>query len=69
MAELPLSSITRIMESAGVKRCSREAKEHLREMVEDYARAVGEEAAKIAELAGRETIKGDDIRFAAKRIR
>jgi histone H3/H4 len=69
MAELPLSSITRIMKSAGVGRCSKEAKEYLREMVESYARAVGEEAAKIAELAGRETVKGDDIRFAAKRIR
>ena len=69
MAEFPLSSITRIMKSAGVERCSKEAKEYLREMLEDYARAVGEEASKIAELAGRQTIKGDDIRFAAKRVK
>lgn len=66
MAELSLSSVEKILRDAGAKRVSDEATKELRNIIEEFAKDIGTEAVKVAEHAGRKTIKEKDIRFATR---
>ncbi len=67
MAEvLPLAAMETILKNNGAQRVSQDAKEALREVLEDAAREISEKAAKIAKHTGRSTVKGEDIRIAVK---
>ena len=62
---IPLAAMERVLKNAGAHRVSEESKVALRQVVEDIALEIGEEAIKLAAHAGRKTIKAQDIRLAS----
>jgi histone H3/H4 len=68
MVELPVAAIDRVIRKAGAKRVSEGAAIALAEVLEERAIAIASEAARLAEHAGRRTVRDVDIRLAAKRV-
>lgn len=68
MTELPIAAVDRVIRKAGAKRVSEDAAIALAEVLEEMAIAIASEAAKLAEHAGRRTVRDVDIRLAAKRV-
>jgi len=64
---IPLASMEKIIKKAGADRVSDKAKIALKEILEDLAENVAASAARLASHAGRKTVKGRDIKLAAKR--
>ncbi len=65
--EIPLATADRLIRKAGAKRVSEDAAKALAEVLEEYALAVASEAVKLAEHAGRRTVRDEDIRLASRR--
>ncbi len=65
--ELPLATLERLIKKAGAKRVSESAAIALGEILEEKAMEISREAIKLAEHAGRRTVRDIDIRLAAKR--
>ena len=63
---LPLAAMEKLMKNVGAERVSEDAKEELRNVLEDIAEEVSQNAIKLALHAGRKTVKGSDIKLAAK---
>lgn len=66
---LPLTSMENLLKkrsSAG--RVGDDAKEALRDVLEDVAERIGDRALKLAQHSGRKTIKAADIKLAANNI-
>ncbi|MEW6592596.1 MAG: histone [Candidatus Hadarchaeota archaeon] len=68
MVELPVAAVDRVIRKAGAKRVSEEAAVALAEVLEERAVTIAAEAAKLAEHAGRRTVRDVDVRLAAKRV-
>ncbi|OKY78445.1 MAG: Histones H3 and H4 [Candidatus Methanohalarchaeum thermophilum] len=68
MAELPLAPVDRIIRKGGAERVSEEAREELADVLEKYGTEVSEEAVRLAEHAGRKTVKAEDIELASERV-
>ena len=68
MSEIPKAPIARIIKEAGAERVSEDAKAELAAYVEEVARNVAKEAAQVAKIAKRKTIKADDIKLAIKNL-
>ncbi|MDI6643062.1 MAG: NFYB/HAP3 family transcription factor subunit [Candidatus Hodarchaeaceae archaeon] len=68
MVELPVAAVDRVIRKSGAKRVSESAAIALAEVLEEKALAIASEAAKLAEHAGRRTVRDVDIRMAAKRV-
>jgi len=66
---LPLAGMEKIMKKAGANRVADDAKKALKEVLEEYARKVSENAVKLAEHASRRTVKKEDIELAAKTVK
>ena len=64
---IPLAPMEQIMKQAGAERVSDKAKAALKELLEEYAKTVAQDAVKFALHAGRKTIKAGDIKLAAKK--
>jgi DNA-binding protein len=65
---LPLATMEKIMKKVSPDiRVSEEAKEALREHLEDIGMELSKAATELALHAGRKTIKAEDIRLAAKK--
>ncbi|HYD03245.1 MAG TPA: histone family protein [Alphaproteobacteria bacterium] len=65
---LPLATMEKIMKKVSPDiRVSEEAKEALREHLEDAGLELSKAATELALHAGRKTIKAEDIRLAAKK--
>ena len=62
---IALAAMEKILKKAGAQRVSEEAKVALRNVLEDIALEIGEEAIKLSHHAGRKTIKANDIRLAS----
>jgi DNA-binding protein len=62
---IPLAAMERVLKNAGAHRVSEESKVALRQVIEDIALEIGEEAVKLSAHAGRKTIKAEDIRLAS----
>lgn len=63
---LPKAPIERIIRKAGAERVSEEAVLELRDAVEELEATIAQEAVEIAEHAGRNTVKKEDIEMATK---
>jgi len=68
MVEIPLTTVARVMKKAGARRVSQDAAQAMAELVEERALVIATEAVKLAEHAGRKTVRDVDIRLAAKRL-
>lgn len=63
---LPLAAMEKIMKQAGAERVSDKAKVALKGVMEDMAEKIASDAVKFAMHAGRNTVKGVDIKLASK---
>ncbi len=63
---LPLAPLERLMRKAGAERVSEDAVAALRDVIEDMANAVADEALRAARHASRRTIKREDIELAVR---
>ncbi len=68
MVEIPLTTVARVMKKAGARRVGQDAAQAMAELVEERALVIATEAVKLAEHAGRKTVRDVDIRLAAKRL-
>jgi len=66
MVEIPLATVDRLMRKAGAKRVSEDAALAMAEVVEERALVIAAAAVKLAEHAGRRTVRDVDVRLAAK---
>lgn len=65
---LPLAAMEKLLKKIGAERVSEDAKVALKEVLEDYAEKIGGHAIRISQHSGRKTVKGGDIKLAAKQI-
>ena len=63
---LPLAAMEKILKNCGAERVSDKAKAALKDVVEDIAVEIAENAVRLANHAGRKTVKAGDIKLAAK---
>lgn len=63
---IPLAAMEKIMRKAGAERVSDKAKAALKSVIEDIANDIAAEAVKLANHAGRKTVKASDIHLAVK---
>lgn len=65
MSDLPVATINRIVKKHGVERIGGDATAKLVELTEAYIAKISTDAKKLADHAGRKTLKADDIALAA----
>lgn len=65
-SELGISAMYRILKKAGAARVSDESADELRRIIEEVADSIANSAVEMASHAGRKTVKGEDIKLAAK---
>ena len=63
---LPYAAMERLLKKVGAPRVSQDAKEALRELLEDFGGKIGQRSVLLAKHSGRKTVRGTDIRLAAK---
>ncbi len=66
MADLPVAAVTRIAKKSGAERVGSDAAAVLVEKAEAYIANLAKEANKLANHAGRKTIKAEDVEMASK---
>ncbi|MBI3033496.1 histone family protein [Candidatus Woesearchaeota archaeon] len=64
---IPVVSMEKIMKNAGADRVSDKAKVVMKNIVEDIAEKIAQDAVKLALHAGRKTVKARDIKLAYKK--
>ncbi|MBN1645747.1 histone family protein [Candidatus Woesearchaeota archaeon] len=64
--DLPLAAMERLLRRAGADRVSEDAKEALREVLEEIAVEIGQDANDLAKHAKRTTVRAEDIKLASK---
>jgi histone H3/H4 len=65
---LPLAAMEKVMRKAGAERVSEDAQVALKSVLEDIGQNIAVKAARLANHAGRKTIKASDIKLAAKEL-
>jgi DNA-binding protein len=63
---LPLAAMEKLLKAAGAERVSEDAKEALRDVLEEHSMVLGNRANAFAEHANRKTVKGADVVLASK---
>jgi histone H3/H4 len=63
---LPLAAMEKLLKKCGAYRVSEDAKEVMKDVLEQYGENIGEKAVRIAQHAGRKTIKGPDVKLAMR---
>jgi len=63
---LPLAAMEKILKQCGADRVSDKAKIALKNVVEDLADEIAVKAIKLANHAGRKTVKARDVKLASK---
>jgi histone H3/H4 len=69
MKGISKAAIERIMHKANAERISAGALEEMAELLEEYGLKISWEAVGLARHAGRKTVKKEDVKLAAKRLR
>lgn len=64
MADLPVAAVARIAKKAGAERVGGDAAKALVTAAEAYIQKVTKDAVKLADHAGRKTVKAEDIELA-----
>jgi histone H3/H4 len=65
---LPLAPMEKILKKCGAERVSDKSKLALKEALEEIADEIAVDAIKLAQHAGRKTIKAKDIKLAMKQL-
>jgi histone H3/H4 len=65
---LPLAPMEKILKKCGAERVSDKSKVALKEVIEEIADEIAVNAIKLAQHAGRKTIKSKDIKLAVKQL-
>ncbi len=65
-SELGLSAMYRILKKSGAQRVSYESSDELRRIIEEIAIAIAKSAVDMSNHAGRKTVRGEDVKLAAK---
>jgi len=68
MGILPIAPVDRLVREAGAERVREGAREDLAKILEEEGMKIAKEAIKLAEHAGRKTVKVEDIELAAARM-
>lgn len=63
---IPLATMEQLLKKAGAPRVSEEAKQVLKEALEDYAKKISLKAIELSKHAKRRTILGEDVKMAVK---
>lgn len=63
---LPLAAMEKLLKQGGAERVSDKAKVALKSVLEEEAQAIAVKAIKLANHAGRKTVKSEDIKLACK---
>lgn len=63
---IPLAAMEKLLKKAGAPRVSEDAKSAMKEVLEDYGEKLGQKAIRIANHAGRKTVKEVDIKLAMR---
>ena len=66
--DLPVAAMHRIIKKAGAKRVSESAAKELAKVLEGLGVKIGREALELSLYASRKTVRGNDIRIAAKKV-
>lgn len=61
---LPLAAMEKLLKKAGAPRVSDDAKEALKDVLEEHALELGKKAVKFSLHSGRKTVKAADVRLA-----
>lgn len=64
---IPLAAMERILKKAGAERVAENAKESLKNIIEEIGVEISEKAIKLAKHAGRKTVKAQDFKLAMKK--
>ena len=65
-SDLGVSAMYRILKKAGADRVSDESADELRRVIEDIATDIAKNAVDMSKLAGRKTVKAEDVKLASK---
>ena len=68
MGEFPAMPFERILKKAGARRVSADACEEFAKVMEEKIIRIAEEAARLADHAGRKTVLSEDVRLARRRL-
>ena len=63
---LPAAAMEKLLKKAGAARVSNDAKEKMREVLEEVADEIGQRAVRLSKHAGRKTVKSTDVYKASK---
>jgi histone H3/H4 len=69
MSKLPLANMERLLKEGGAERVSEDAKEALAEVLEDHGLEIAKDAVLLSEHAARKTVRKEDVKLAAKRLK
>jgi histone H3/H4 len=59
----------RLLKEGGAERVSEDAKEALAEVLENYGLEIAKDATLLSDHAGRKTVRKEDVKLAAKRMK
>ncbi len=63
---LPLAAMEKLLKKCGAARVSEDAKQAMKDVLEEYGEEIGQKSVRIAQHSGRKTVKSSDIKLAVK---